>query len=1163
MIQDFNGAAAVTRRRGNNRALVDYHRLGKHSVISSMLMIAIVLLMMIVNGMDNMVKADSCNIGELGRVSKWFRVNNETALSELFFLPSALSELAGVNLIFAAPIPEGNSSEPIIEFEATKNCEGRCFSMIDNSTYYLMDSYEFYFPRESFNNSHNVTMGFIVWDKIGVLNVDPKSMRILVRNKEEIIDSSSFKDGLQFDLGALEKWNIENITIQIVSNSKPIEKEIQMGENVDLSYHSSFSLPLTQFPDRRMRLLFSQPSIPIQFNLNPYNSKDMKFHRFRNREYIFLDAFSFTFKTDNGTANIPDYISRLTIKYTFESINNTRTDINGKQVNLLDDSLLVATQFEGVFYESSYTKLASNTSEILQFELNPIKNQTVLSIMGQTEFKPSPVIHKVYEQINGTIKVGENIYFAIPISNSRKLVMEGNFNTLSKSDETKLEIYIQDDVYDSIPLPSPVSFSEKFTLLPKQEKRKFNLPISETTKNIAFLLQCSSTDPSEQCSFSFQVYTPSPVNDLVVPLSVSNYHHNSSSNSSYNNSSGRSNNKNNYSTSSYGSYNKKRNYDDYGKYNKDEYNHDGKKQNYSSSSSSHHNDRGSYNKRNKIGASKCRDLEDAFPFRDYKLAKLAGLDYKSFVPEESQLLMMNWILDVRDENCPLLSYSKKSRSKNTLIDGFAGVGATSLLLIRKSGSFDNIVAVENNREIFECLKDNLKSFKFNDLVNCVNQDFMDWMRESYSKVEYFKSIIYVDIDLFSKTKLFESAEDKTNSLCEMSREILEDLECPLLIFRGRDEESEALVKQIEGKCKTRKIIENRNIQDGHTMVAILPILESDTDKETDLDKNGLPTVLSQKQFSYVWFNSAGDIKKRFIQILSKQMLRKCFKQQEIVQNKIGKIIEQYEKDQEIYDQLYNLFQNEIFKSREYLQENPVNLTKMTSDSSVDTSYRANNRSSKIKEILPSNAKIRNMLDIGCSEGSITAVVGTELGLSKENIHGCDVRDIGKSYTTGFTFTLISEDNNKLPYESNSFSLVVALMSLHHIKNVEETIKEIHRVLEPGGVFIIREHDCTPTEISLVLDIMHGLYSMVWSSPREMPNFCTEYYAEYRSREEWSNLISSLKYQDGEKLYGFEVDYSEDVDQISQQTSSSSSYRRNQDIRNPFRSYHSVFIKKEL
>ena len=44
------------------------------------------------------------------------------------------------------------------------------------------------------------------------------------------------------------------------------------------------------------------------------------------------------------------------------------------------------------------------------------------------------------------------------------------------------------------------------------------------------------------------------------------------------------------------------------------------------------------------------------------------------------------------------------------------------------------------------------------------------------------------------------------------------------------------------------------------------------------------------------------------------------------------------------------------------------------------------------------------------------------------------------------------------YASESFDLVVALMSLHHIPKVSAMVKDIKRVLKPGGRLVYREHD---------------------------------------------------------------------------------------------------------
>ena len=54
-------------------------------------------------------------------------------------------------------------------------------------------------------------------------------------------------------------------------------------------------------------------------------------------------------------------------------------------------------------------------------------------------------------------------------------------------------------------------------------------------------------------------------------------------------------------------------------------------------------------------------------------------------------------------------------------------------------------------------------------------------------------------------------------------------------------------------------------------------------------------------------------------------------------------------------------------------------------------------------------------------------------------------------------------------------LVTSLMALHHMEDPDAIIVEISRVLRPGGVFIIREHDCDPPELAISIDVMHGLY----------------------------------------------------------------------------------------
>lgn len=144
-------------------------------------------------------------------------------------------------------------------------------------------------------------------------------------------------------------------------------------------------------------------------------------------------------------------------------------------------------------------------------------------------------------------------------------------------------------------------------------------------------------------------------------------------------------------------------------------------------------------------------------------------------------------------------------------------------------------------------------------------------------------------------------------------------------------------------------------------------------------------------------------------------------------------------------------------------------------------------------------------------GSITSCLGKQLGLKKRRVYGCDVKvcEVCSSFllplqryanADKFSFSFVEcLPNSNLDFNSNSISLVTALMSLHHVPCLSTTLDEFFRILKPGisflkekhlpccvgGYFLLREHDCNSTNFKVVLDIMHGLYSLVWSSPQGM------------------------------------------------------------------------------
>lgn len=259
-------------------------------------------------------------------------------------------------------------------------------------------------------------------------------------------------------------------------------------------------------------------------------------------------------------------------------------------------------------------------------------------------------------------------------------------------------------------------------------------------------------------------------------------------------------------------------------------------------------------------------------------------------------------------------------------------------------------------------------------------------------------------------------------------------------------------------------------------------------------------------------------------------------------------------DEYIYNQLRTYYVDIVQKSDEYIQQQQLN---------NKTEGRANNRVAGIMELLgksqpkynnpyitaypPCNIPIDNMLDVGCSEGSITAALGQALQLDINNIHGCDVREVVDR--TGFTFRL-QNNFNQLPYPDEHFTLVLCLMSLHHFDNVNNILQEIYRVMKPNGYLIIREHDLYPQDIALVLDIQHGLYARVWSI--EQATFCNNYTAHYAERSYWSEQLYN------NKLYACTWSH----DQMTQ-PESLTSYTKHTKIKNPFNMYYGIYSKVEM
>lgn len=108
----------------------------------------------------------------------------------------------------------------------------------------------------------------------------------------------------------------------------------------------------------------------------------------------------------------------------------------------------------------------------------------------------------------------------------------------------------------------------------------------------------------------------------------------------------------------------------------------------------------------------------------------------------------------------------------------------------------------------------------------------------------------------------------------------------------------------------------------------------------------------------------------------------------------------------------------------------------------------------IKSLIPMTPKLK-ILDFGCGTGDILYEI---MQLNPNAFYyGTDVSSLAlKKACRRFPQTkfLHIEDGGKIPLKNSSIDFICLLDVIEHIYNTKTTIKELHRILKPGGKILI-------------------------------------------------------------------------------------------------------------
>jgi ubiquinone/menaquinone biosynthesis C-methylase UbiE len=95
---------------------------------------------------------------------------------------------------------------------------------------------------------------------------------------------------------------------------------------------------------------------------------------------------------------------------------------------------------------------------------------------------------------------------------------------------------------------------------------------------------------------------------------------------------------------------------------------------------------------------------------------------------------------------------------------------------------------------------------------------------------------------------------------------------------------------------------------------------------------------------------------------------------------------------------------------------------------------------------------RPILDVGCGDGTFARIlfngVTVDAGVDR------DAKEIERARRTGCYEDLRTSEVERLPFDGETFATVYSNCVLEHIPDIETALREIHRVLKPGGALYI-------------------------------------------------------------------------------------------------------------
>lgn len=154
-----------------------------------------------------------------------------------------------------------------------------------------------------------------------------------------------------------------------------------------------------------------------------------------------------------------------------------------------------------------------------------------------------------------------------------------------------------------------------------------------------------------------------------------------------------------------------------------------------------------------------------------------------------------------------------------------------------------------------------------------------------------------------------------------------------------------------------------------------------------------------------------------------------------------------------------------------------------------------------------NIPIKTYLDFGCGDCDVTERCGKSLKLDKEHIYGADINEWGNYNDKSRKMDKINfikiEPSKPLDFPDKFFDVISCFMVLHHVNDLEFTLKELKRLLSDDGLLYVTEHMITNYMEKMLTDIEHSIYEIAY---RENTNYHNTYINNFYHWTEWNIIM---------------------------------------------------------